>query len=287
METVHRGRRNFLVKRSSDDDDVAERSTPEASTEGGGTAGIQYCKNRDSCGGGDDLWSLGQTLLAEANIVIGVANAAVTGKKENDGRGGTRTRLALRLSSLDGLARGDDGVRKTLRGFVVEAKPVTAEGKRAARSGGGRTGYAAFSVPTVQKYLESKMGPATAGGELGLPSAALASMLETHPLDGRGNYPDINALLGQPGQRALFQSLLGSCRVVVPSDIDSRIAVQPLRTEDGDGLSASFIRPSDVQRPGPEEGSQEGDGEEGGEDEGDSSDEGDGDGQDQDEAESD
>ncbi|CAM9429549.1 unnamed protein product [Hapterophycus canaliculatus] len=232
---AHRGRRTFFVRKSRDD----EEGTPAASTEGGGPAGLQGYKSGGGRGG-EEPYFLGQTLLAEANVVIFGVDTTATERKKNDARGRTRTQVALRLSSLDGLVRESDGVRKTLRGFVVEAVPLTEEGKHPARSCGGRTGSTAFAVPTVQEYLENKTGPATGGDELKLPSAALAPFREAHPLDDRGNYPEINALLGPSGRRGLFQALLGSCRVVVPGDPGGKIGVQPLRIEGGDGLSVSF-----------------------------------------------
>lgn len=137
-------------------------------------------------------------------------------------------KVGLRFLSLDGLIRQREGVKKTLRGFVVEASL----GK-----GGSKTGSTSVAVPAVQRYLEN------AG--LGAAGDGLESFREARPLDERGNYQELGSLLGRVGRRALYEVLLASCRVVTSGDRGGKVGVQLLRvTADGAGLSTTAAAPA-------------------------------------------
>lgn len=192
-----------------------------------------YCKSDEARASDGDLaglecrehlWFLGRTLLAEAKILVGK-------NVHKNARGSTKMRL--KCLSLDGLARQRGRVCKTLRGFVVEARiihrqptPSTAEG--VAVKGFISGGTASVNVPEVQAFLENTQD--------GLETGA-SPIREVVPLDGQGNYPELGTLLGRTGQRALYQTLLGSCRVVLS---DSGVVVELLQTNNDGCLGMSI-----------------------------------------------
>lgn len=170
--------------------------------------------------------------------------------------------MSLRFLSLDGLIRQRDRVRKTLRGFVVEASLIppcqnspsggsaVEDAGEAGSSGSSRRGSSSVAVSTVQEYLQN-FAASAAGDRLG-PSSALTPFRDAHPLDECGNFPEINELLGQVGQRDLYQTLLGSCRVVTSHDRWRKINVQLLRVNaDGAGVSTYPAVPPGIGVHGP------------------------------------
>ena len=200
---------------------------------------------------------LGRTLLVEAKVLVGSKrrnNDRRVGGGGAEGQGGRgQTKVGLRFLSLDGLIRQRKGVQKTLRGFAVEASlfsprrrsssssgASTAEDLGVAGAGDGSIGSTSVPVSAVQEYLEKT--------ELGGAGDGLGSFREARPLDNRGNYQEITALLGKIGQRALYQILLGSCRVLTSREGGGKVGVQLLQVNAGAaGLSVATTPPSEAR----------------------------------------
>ncbi|CAM9936757.1 unnamed protein product, partial [Ectocarpus fasciculatus] len=245
---AHQGRQRLHVKESRDRDDGHDGDV--VSVEESSKGGSQF----DDCRGGsrgDRLSSLGRTLLAEAKVLIGGRKNAETSNSSGEARGSCM-KVNLRFLSLDGLIRFQAGIRKTLQGFVVEASLATPhrtpiKGGVAPESDGvvGGCGVnvasTSVAVPMVQEYLKNAEGTPTAGNETGTSSSALTQFREARPLDEWGNYREINELLEQDGQRDLFQTLLGSCRVITSpaGDADRIVGVQLLQVNSGRKLGIS------------------------------------------------
>ncbi|CAM9372816.1 unnamed protein product [Ectocarpus sp. 6 AP-2014] len=245
---AQKGRRQVHTKVSSNRDDGhdGDKVSAEEST----TGGSQFDESRGGSRGGR-LSSLGRTLLVEAKVLIGGRRNAGTSNSFEE-EGGSCIKVNLRFLSLDGLIRFHEGIRKTLQGFVVEATLATPhrthnKGGVAAKSdgtvGGSSVEVASTSVavPMVQEYLKNAEGRPAAGDEAVRSPSALTSFREACPLDERGNYPEINELLGQGEQRDLFQTLLGSCRVITPpaGGADRIIGVELLQVNAGLKLGIS------------------------------------------------
>lgn len=206
----------------NDEDDNGEA----AGSSDGGTREFQPESGNGSSTGGR-VWCLGRTLLVKAKVLIN-GRQNESGKQTNS-QGGQRegrrrrTRVGLRILSLDGLIRQRGGIQKTLRGFVVEAS---------LGDGGSKAASTSVAVSAVQDYLD-KAG-------LGAADDGLQSFREAQALDERGNYQELNALLGRVGQRALFEMLLASCRVITSGDHGGKIGIQLLGANaDGSGISAT------------------------------------------------
>ncbi|CAN0000436.1 unnamed protein product, partial [Ectocarpus sp. 13 AM-2016] len=245
---THNRRQQVHTNKSSnrDDDHHRDKVSAEEST----TGGSQFDESRRDSRGGR-LSSLGRTLLVEAKVLIGDRRNAGTSNSSEEA-GGNCMKVNLRFLSLDGLIRLHEGVKKTLQGFVVEAALATSHrthnrGGVAAKSdgtvGGSSVEVASTSVavPMVQEYLKNTEGtPAAVDEDVWSPSA-LTPFREACPLDERGNYPEITELLGHGEQRDLFQTLLGSCRVITPpaGGADRIIGVQLLQVNAGLKLGIS------------------------------------------------
>lgn len=245
---AHKGRQQLHAKVSSDPDDGHDGDMVSAEERSTGGCHSDESRGRSR---GDCLSSLGCTLLVEAKVLIGGRRIAETSNSPQEA-GGSWMKVNLRFLSLDGLIRHHDGVRKTLQGFVVEATLATpcrtfhkggvaAEGDGAVGGSGVEVASTSVPVPMVQEYLKNAEGTPAAGDEAVTPSSALTPFREARPLDERGNYPEINELLGQGGQRDLFQHLLGSCRVITPpaGSADRIIGVQLLQVNAGRELGMS------------------------------------------------
>ncbi|CAM9648817.1 unnamed protein product [Ectocarpus sp. 4 AP-2014] len=245
---AHKRRQQVHAKVSSDRDDGHDGDM--VSAEESTTGGSQFDESRGGSRG-DRLSSLGRTLLVEAKVQIGGRRNAGTSKSSEES-GGSCMKVNLRFLSLDGLIRLHKGVRKTLQGFVVEATLATPyrtqnKGGVVAKSdgtvGGSSVEVASTSVavPMVQEYLKNAKGTPAAGDRAVRSPSALTPFREACPLDERGNYPEVNELLGHGGQRDLFQTLLGSCRVITPpaGDADRIIGVQLLQVNAGLKLGIS------------------------------------------------
>lgn len=175
--------------------------------------GLQYSENK--C-------FFGQTLLAEAKVLV-------DGSPKTNAR--RRTKVTLKCSSLDGLMRQQGRVRKTLQGFVVEAS--IASRPHSAGEGADRVSSSSVAVSVVQDFLEE-----SSSRNVG---TRLTRFREAIPLDDRGNYPELTALMEKADQRDLYQTLLGSCRVV--TTIDGAIGVEFPRINTGLGMSAIVETP--------------------------------------------
>lgn len=165
---------------------------------------------------------LGRTCLGEVKILV---KPTSTSGGDANGQGAPR-QMTFKCSSLDGLIRQDRRVQRTLRGFVVEVELVPPS--RASLNSNfhsnkkGRASVTA-TVSAVQDLLDN----ATPSESHGISTATftddsvstldvsdnLQPFRDALPLDNRGNYPELRALLGREGQRQLLESLLGSCRV--------------------------------------------------------------------------
>ncbi|CAM9287728.1 unnamed protein product, partial [Laminaria digitata] len=178
--------------------------------------GSEYSGNRECF--------FGRTLLAEAKLLV-------DGSAQTNLR--CRTKVSLKCSSLDGLMRQQGRVRKTLQGFVVEASIAAARPHNGTGEGADRVCSSSVAVSVVQDFLETSAR--------NLAEASLAPFMDAPPLDDRGNYPELNALMGKAGQRDLYQTLLGSCRVVTA--VDGAIGVEFLQGNTGLGMSATVATP--------------------------------------------
>ncbi|CAN0472888.1 unnamed protein product [Ectocarpus sp. 12 AP-2014] len=245
---AHKRRQQVHTKKSSnrDDDHDGDKVSAEEST----TGGSQFDESRRGSRGGR-LSSLGRTLLVEAKVLIGGRRNAGTSSSSEEA-GGNCMKVNLRFLSLDGLIRLHEGVKKTLQGFVVEAALATPhrthnKGGVAAKNDGTVGGSSvevactSVAVPMVQEYLKNAEGTPAVGDEDVWSPSALTPFREACPLDERGNYPEITELLGHGGQRDLFQTLLGSCRVITPpaGGADRIIGVQLLQVNAGLKLGIS------------------------------------------------
>ena len=225
------GRRNRHVHNGEEygsDDDEDDGNRKAVGSADGGTPEPGNKKDDGGSAGGRS-WCLGRTLLVEAKVLInGPKNDRKQANSQGVQRGGgarrRRIKAGLRFLSLDGLVRQrKGGVQKTLRGFVVQAS---------LGNGGSKISSTSVDIPAVQSYLEN--------AALGAAGDGLEAFREARPLDDRGNYRELNALLGRAGRRALYEALLASCRVLTSADGEGRIGVQLLRVNaDGAGMTAT------------------------------------------------
>lgn len=162
----------------------------------------------------------GRTLLAETKLLVDAS--AQTSLR-------CRKKVTLKCSSLDGLMRQQGRVRKTLQGFVVEAS-VTARRHSAGEGGDRVCSSSSVAVSAVQDFLE------TSARNI---ATSLAPFREAPPLDDRGNYPELTKLMGKAGQRELYQTLLGSCRMITA--VDGAIGVDLLQENCGMRMSATTV----------------------------------------------
>lgn len=129
-----------------------------------------------------------------------------------------KVHVTLWLRSIDGLARLDNQIVKTIRGFIVSPAHNTKHTQRAPF-----VGQLELSMEATKIFIHKAVGCSLSDEvsqsheqthECVARNGELAPLLDAHPVDSCGNYPALGVLLEQASRQLLYRLLLRRCKIV-------------------------------------------------------------------------